>query len=404
MSFVGLASDKVLVKREAKDSSPVYFELKKEIYDKIVPLEMALTFFDTTLTTFNPSDVTRLELVRRQDKEEDKFILDKEQPKKDEPKKEAPKKDEAGKDAKQKDDANVKKDVSKDSKQPEDDTKKSGDDKTKETETNPWKVVEPKDWGGKSDADRTEVDKTLELLATLHAERWVGNIKKGDPAERGLASPSIVTTVTTKVKEGDKEIFKTFTLKVGNKSKRVKRSETGYYAVLDGSDYIFVVSSNVERLLKDAEFRDRQVLKFDSAKVKELQCFILDAKGQAILNPVFKREKDKGWVMSNVLLTNPDVSAADRLLKVLSDLKAVRYLNIKPPVPESFKLDGVKVPLKFDIKMDDDKTTYQVIVGAESEKGGPYYAKCSALPNVVFLVPRSAFERVMGDLSYFSRE
>jgi hypothetical protein len=461
LSFVTLSSDKVLVKREAKDSDPVYFELPKATYEKIVPPEMALTFFDTTLTTFNTFDANKLELVRRQDKEVEKFVIDKEvkkdEPKKDEPKKDEPKKD-TGKDTKadtkkdtgtgtkdtktdtaakdtkketgtatkdtkpdtatkdtKKDTTTATKDTkpdtaTKDTKKDTgtapkdtktDTTKDTKKDDKKEPEVTFWKLIEPKDWGGKTEADATEVDKVLSQLALVRAERWVGSAKKRPLAEIGLDNPSITATVAYKVKEGDKDTTKTFTLKIGNKSRR-ESDGGGFYALVDGSDYIFVVSPSLEKMLRDAEFRDRQVLQFDPLKVKELQCFILDSTGKVQFKPLFKRDKDKGWIASNLDVVNPDLSAVDRLLKNLSDLKAVRYLNTKPPLPKEYKLDD-KVPLKFEVTMEDGKK-YWMTVGAESEKGGPYYAQSSEMPSVVFLAPRNLFAPVMEGLPYFSKE
>jgi hypothetical protein len=52
----------------------------------------------------------------------------------------------------------------------------------------------------------------------------------------------------------------------------------------------------------------------------------------------------------------------------------------------------------------DDGKKYWVTVGAESEKGGPYYAQSSELPSVVFLAPRQLFAPVMEGLPYFSKE
>jgi hypothetical protein len=495
LSFVNLASDKMLVKREAKDTDPVYFELAKTDYEKIVPPEMALTFFDTSLTTFNSFDATKLELIRRQDKDVEKFVLSKET-KKEEPKKDEAKKDEkkdtgketnkdagTGKDTKkdtgtgtkdtktdsaktakdtgkgtatttkdtQKDTASATKDTKKDTATTAKDTKKDTASATKdskkdsattakdtqkdtasatrdakketakedtkkdtgtkkdsdkkeekkEPEVTFWKLIEPKDWGGKTEAEAPAVENVLSQLALVKAERWVGNAKKRPLAELGLDYPTVTAIVTYKVKEGDKDTTKTFTLKLGNKSRR-ESDAGGYYALMDGSDYIFVVKGSLEKVLMDAEFRDRQVLKFDPAKVKELQAYILDSTGKVQFKPNFKRDKDKGWIATGLDVVNPDLGAVDRLLKSLSDLQAVRFLNVKPPLPKECKLDD-KVPLKFELTMDDGKK-YWVTVGAESEKGGPYYAQCSEMPTVVFLAPRATFAPVMEGLPYFSKE
>ena len=76
--FAKVDKDKMLVKRElpaeeSKDSkdkkadaSPTvtYFTVSTAAYEKIVPRDMALAFFDTTLKTFDLSDAVKLELAR----------------------------------------------------------------------------------------------------------------------------------------------------------------------------------------------------------------------------------------------------------------------------------------------------------------------------------------------------
>jgi hypothetical protein len=361
LSFASLTDDKVLVKRVSKDSIPIYFELSRKDYEKIVPPEMMLAFLDTSMTTFNTFDATKVELVRRQDNQTDTLAVEKE------------KKDEVW-----------------------------SPWSVFADKENKWKLVLPKDWPGKKEADQIEVESVVARLAMLRADRWVGSLKQR-AVELGLDNPAITASVTTKVKDGDKETTKTFTLKIGLKSRKQSDLD-GYFAVVDGTDDIFVVNAGVERLLKDAEFRDRRVLTFDPAKVKEIQC-VIATDPKLLFKPLFKRDKDKRWIASGLeAVKQPDLEMVDKLLKILSDLQAVRYVD-KPPLLSTIKLEEGKSPLKFEITMDDDKSTkYWVAIGAESEKNGPYYAQTDGLKGIVFLVRRDQFKDLMeSGISYFSK-
>ena len=54
---------------------------------------------------------------------------------------------------------------------------------------------------------------------------------------------------------------------------------------------------------------------------------------------------------------------------------------------------------------DEKKTKHWITIGAPQEKDGPYYATCSTLPGVIFLVPAAQFEEMIkGNVSYFSKQ
>ena len=175
----------------------------------------------------------------------------------------------------------------------------------------------------------------------------------------------------------------------------------GICAALEGTDYIFLVDSQVEKLLKDAEFRDRHVLKFDPTKVKELRVFITHDK--EVRKPVFEREPDKNWKdKGGHLGFKLDSRRIDDLLDRLSDLQVVGYLNVKGDGPKDYEL-GDAAPLRFEVLMDDGKT-HTLAIGAASEKSGPFYAQSNALPGGVFLVGKDPFAELMGKVSYFRKD
>src|SRR5204863_192223 len=186
-------------KRETPDSEPMYFELKTDVYEKMAPPEMALSFYDTKIESFNLFDAIKLELLRGAPKDQEKFLLEREQPKDEKDKK----------------------------------------DKDKKEEKEPDKK------------DKKEPEK----------------------------------------KEAAKEEIKTFKLLVGNKS-RNDRDKEGVYAMVEGSDLVFVMRASTDKTLKDAEFRDRQVMKFDAAQAVSLQGYILDKEEVEVRDPLFERGQD----------------------------------------------------------------------------------------------------------------
>jgi hypothetical protein len=408
------SKDKVLVKREMADTESLFFTLSTTAFDKIVPPEMALAFFDTKVPTFPVDEAFKLQLARGHAKDRETFVVEKNQPpaKKDEAKSDSKdakgdKKDDAKKDDKEKSD---KKDNAKDDKATAKD-KKDGDKKadakeeTKDEKAGDWKLVEPPTVG-KTKVEDSEVTGVLGALSSLHAERWVRKIGKDGLAEYGLDAPNVVATVSYKKKEGDKEETKTFTVKFGNASRR-ESDKKGVYAIVDGTDFVFVADQGLDKSLKDAEFRDRQVMKFDATSVAQVSVWIRSKDDKVTQTPVFAREGDKDWeVKSAGISLNLDGKRVDQLVGLLSDLRCVRYLSVKAPGPDEYRLKGASVPLKVEITMKDGKTKHVLTVGAPSEKDGPYYATSSELPDMVFLLPQATVLKELFDqnLGWFTKE
>jgi len=247
----------------------------------------------------------------------------------------------------------------------------------------------------------------------MHAERWVRKVGKDGLAEFGLDVPSITVSVTHKKKEGDKEETKTFAIKIGNKS-RVDKDKGGYYAIEEGTDLVFVLAASLEKTLEDAEFRDRQVLKFEPKDVKEMKVWILSKDGVETRDPLFEREGETSWkVKSGLGKIILDTRRVDELIDKFSDLKCVRYLTVKMPAPKDYNLEGDKVPLKIEFVMKDTKdkegkevkaATHWITIGAPQEKDGPYYGTCSTMPGMIFLVPANVVKSLLdANTAYFSK-
>ena len=143
--------------------------------------------------------------------------------------------------------------------------------------------------------------------------------------------------MTPKKKEGDKEEPKPFVLRLGDASNR-DTDKGAVFAYHEGSDFVFLVDSKLDKLLKEAEFRDKHVLKFDPLKVKELRVFVTTTEKE-VRKPVFERDTDKTWKdKKEVLGFKIDSRRVDDLLDKLSDLQVVRYLSAKGDLPKEYEL------------------------------------------------------------------
>jgi hypothetical protein len=406
LSFVSLSKDKVLVKREVPDSEPIYFEMSTNAFERAAPPDMALAFYKTEIPSFTYPEAAKLELLRTDatSKTPEKFVLDRE-----------PVKDEDAKYV----------------------GRGLGVALGKGGE---WKLTEPRDQAAGSEVDTLEVIKVLRPFSApgFRAERWVRQLAKDEKVRKeqlgefGLDAPSAVLIITyDKKKETEKKDLdakdplkkdagkkdegkkdakeetekKTIKILLGRESRETKDKE-GVYAMEEGTDLVFLVPASTAKVVKEAEFRDRQVIKIDPTQVISLQCYILDKEEKEIRDPLFERNPDKTWKVARGTTIKLDSNRVDELVRKIAELKVVRYLNAKLPADKGWRLEGDLVPLKFVLEVDDGKTKekHTFIIGAESEKNGPYYATYDKRPGVIFLVPRSQFEGVMnGKVGWFAK-
>src|SRR5205814_1045279 len=93
-------------------------------------------------------------------------------------------------------------------------------------------------------------------------------------------------------------------------------------------DLIFLADPENFATLRDAEFRDRTVVKFDADKVKDVN--VTTYSGATKLKGLFTL-KDKTWILaeksSEITDFTPD--KVDALVRFLSNLKAERYVAFK---------------------------------------------------------------------------
>jgi hypothetical protein len=404
LTFGKTDKDTVFVKRVTQDGLVSRFAVPKSILEKALPAEGVLAYFDNALPSFELGNVTQFEV----DKDGDKIIVE----------------------------------------------RGHGEQLGK------YLLKNRKDYAGRNFADTPQVSTLLQALERLHAHKWIQKIGVKDDLEPfGLKKPGLVITVwATKdqvlpsasasligllagapldqgllaltsfqaAKETDKG--EAYIFKFG---KEFKDKDTPVnYALSNKSVYLFQVPTGLERLLKDADLRDRswltlfqpvlnagfigsgpatvlsaapilstQVLSFDAAKVKEVKLTVLTRIEERSMTFV-RNVKDNTWDdKSGLQKFSLDPEKVKELVKWLADLQAERFISLTGGPREEQKLTKDS-SLKIDIILDDGKK-FTLTVGAEIASG--YYAHSSAWPDAVFLLPSGKIDPLLAGPSHFAK-
>jgi hypothetical protein len=352
-------SEVVYIKRELADGSVTRVAVPASLLDRVTPAEGALAYLDHNIAPFLAFDVERLELKTQDGKQV--FVVERE---------------------------------------PE----KKAKGKEKFPLPGGWLLREPRDLKDRPKADPIAVQNVLGSLARLTVEKWERKVEdKNELKPYGLNAPAVVATVTLK-KEKDQKEPKRYTYKFGSPAKAEKGKAAGVYGILTGSselkDIVFVAPGEIMKTLQEAEFRDRTVLRFNPAEVKELKVKI---RKEVTYTLIFQR-KDDTWVLTKgpeEFMLQP--GRVYELLNPLSDLDALRYVTFKGP-EKGQGLEEGKPKIEIEVIMK-DKTTYTLKIGAEPPSGNGYYAESSALPKAVFVVAAPTFSPLINEgVSFFSRK
>ena len=210
LTFAKKEGDQVTVKRELADGGVSRFVMSAGVLDKVT--QSPLAYLDTTLPGFSPVYVAKLELKRDLPDDKVDFIVKQEKSKE-------------GKD---------------------------------------WLLVQPKDLPNRPKADQGQVDEILGTLSGLKAKKWV---EKADAKKLpyGLDNPAITVTIQLEKPAGEKEEPKPIVYKFGQEAK--DKDKGSYYALIPGSgefgDLVFLADASIVEKLKNAELRDRSILKFE---------------------------------------------------------------------------------------------------------------------------------------------
>jgi hypothetical protein len=362
LTFSKPEGDVVYVKRETPEGVS-RVSVPKDVLAKIAPAEGALAYLDTNIAPFLTADVARLELKQPGGK---KVVVERE---------------------------------------PE---KEKGKEKEKAKEFTPpnWLLLEPK-MKDRPHADADQVDRVLGDLARLSVRRWVKKLgPKDDRTEFGLKEAPVTATVTLKKKKGEKGEPTVYVYEFGTDVKKDKEAGGVYGVVtkgLDLKDIVFVVPETAVSVLKNAEFRDRTVFKFDADKVKEIKLTIVQK--NLTLEPIFERDaKDKTWrVKSGLIKFDLDSGRVDEVVRDLSELKAERFVSFSGPPAKEHEL-GDKAKLKIEVLMDDGKTRHTLTVGALDPPNG-YFAQASSLPDAVISVAQVRYGPIVNEgVSFFAKK
>ncbi len=362
LTFSREDKSEVKVKRVTADGGVTRFTMTADVLDKVT--QGPLAYLDTTLPTL-PESIAKLELKRNLPESKVDFIVKLEKKKK---------KDKDGKD-------------------------------TKES-TEEWVLEQPKDLpGGK--ADQQNVENVLNQLHALTVKKWVEKALNPKNPPYGLASPAITVIAYPEKKAGEKDEPKPMIYKFGSEVTSGK-DKGDVYAMLGGdsdtgelSGLIFLVDKASFDALKTVELRDRTVLKFEPAKIKEVKVSVLA--GKTPLDGVFKRA-DKSWNSTGQRVLAFAPQKVDALLGQLKDLKAERYEMFNARGKESGYGLGEDAPLKITLVLDDAKAApITLTVGNQTADKSGYYARASTLPDVIFVVKTAEFTPLLGGLDFFSR-
>ncbi len=334
----------VYVKRETADGTVSWLAVPKDIFQKAAPPNGALAFLDPSVPGFPVGDVTKVDLVR------------------------GPEKFEAVRD--------------------------------KEPNQAQWKLTKPKDLPNRTAADAGEVEQVLGTLAHLTAKKWVQKVNPKDAKTLepfGLDKPGVTVTATVKktgAEKGEPHVY--------HFGKESDAADKAVYAIEGNSDLVFLVDPGTVKTLREADFHDRTVFKFDADKVKEVKLTI--RKEGKTETPVFERNADtRAWVIkSGPEDFTLDEDKVNDLVRHLADLHVERFASFKGAPKPEYKLGDKDAALRIEVVMDDGKTKHDLTVGAAKDMAG-YYAQSNSLPGVVFLVSRDQIMPILGGVSYFSK-
>jgi hypothetical protein len=127
-------------------------------------------------------------------------------------------------------------------------------------------------------------------------------------------------------------------------------------------------------------------------KVKDIQLTLRD---KLTLKQDFERGKSPGtWVdKSGQYGESLDSFRLQEFVRLLSKLRAERYVSFKGPTPEQ-KLSDKDAALIVRLVLEDGKTTHTLTIGAK-DKEGDYYATADTHPNTVFLIAHTPVDPIL---------
>jgi hypothetical protein len=254
-------------------------------------------------------------------------------------------------------------------------------------------------------ADPRAIRSVLTALNMLRATRLVTE-KPTDAElkEYGLTPPSIKVVVTKEEKKDDKTTTSTFTYEFGKDA-----DMDSQYARQSQRTMVFVVDKKSIGALTD-ELLDKTILSIEDAKVKAVKLTGWKNLFGAPYTVDLEYKEGGPWVAKAPPGFVLDPGKVHDFIDGVAHLKADKFVSANTKIKEAFDKDEDKTALTVELYVegdDKDKPVTLKVVNLTSEKAGlgadkGYYARTPKLPNELFKVPDSAFQKAMEKPACFS--
>lgn len=415
LEFGNVEKDHVFVRRTLENGTESYFKTKKEFFDKIIPAEGAeLAYLATEVQTFSEGDVLWIKLVRKTDKGSETIELERH---------------------------------------------------TSEG-TPVWYVKDPLEPTGLKLAESKLVSQIVARLAQMNARKWVKKLDEKEDLEKfGLKNPTITVSVRAKKHPeaaatllgmlagpsqlaglgsvvGHPQAVAPEVFEFGSEAtddKEKGKDKLGTYARYSGSKMLFIVPTDLPKLVKESDLRDRgfllhtqarviasllggvaadpvnalllgspyvtgQVHQFDPEKVKEIRLAVRTP--FELRNFHFERvgkDKEKTWTDKlGIPEFQVDSEKVAQFVKDFSKLRGDRIVNLVGGPRGEHKLGPKECTVKLEL-VNEDGSTITLLVGTSYLTHG-YYAHSSYWPETVFMIPANVIDPLLRGAAQFAKE
>lgn len=322
-----------------------------------------------------------------------------------------------------------------------------------------WLVKEGKDKADQNLADVQKSDMLFRLTGGLHARKWHKRLDPKDDLDAyGLKSPTLTVTVK-KLRVAPAAAATTLALVslpvearpiaavsalaalYGDKGETVviqfgkETADKDVYAKHSGSELLFAVSTDLVKMLRETDLRDKTALlltesylaagavgspagqpsagltalapvitgyvtNLEPAKIKEIR---LAMRNSFELREVAFQRKEKAWIdLTGLKDFNLDAERVEQLAKDFGRLRAHRFISLAGGPKTDHKLAAKDFTAKVDLVTDDGKTI-SITVGAALDRHG-HFAHATNWPDAVFLLSSSRIEALTRGVGYFAKE
>ncbi len=322
-----------------------------------------------------------------------------------------------------------------------------------------WLVKEGKDKADQNLADVQRSTMVFNLMGGLTAKKWHKRLDAKDDLDAyGLKTPTLSVTVkklrvtpaaaatalallSLPAEARPLAAASAFAALYGDQGETIviqfgkETTDKDTYAKHSGSDLLFAVPSDLVKMLRELDLRDKTALlliepylgagavgapvgqplagltalapvntgivtQIDPAKIKEIR---LAMRNSFELRELAFQRKDKTWIdQSSLKDFTVDAERVEQLAKDFANLRADRIISLAGGPKADQKLAAKDFIAKIDLVTDDGKTI-SITVGAALDRFG-YFAHATNWPNAVFLLPATRIEPLARGVSYFAKE